>query len=635
MLSSQIPVKFALPFAAGASAPYTHQVPTASQISITPGAASMSDGFPPLCFQPVGSGGVPPFGEDFNGILNQISAWSQWQAAGGPVKWDSAFSSSVGGYPQGAIVASTATIGLQWLSLVDNNTSNPDSGGANWVSIGQGASRIVSDTSSQSVTLGYNSSVRIASGTVPYFFPLSSTLFNGFEFYVYIVSGTITFSPNVSDNIQGYSAGSAYTASINSWVRIKTNAAGLWIITPTSWSNGRISITTATTLGPQHNNATIDLTSGTFFGITFPAGNTLQPDFKCTIVNNESISTPIAKGVSGVGGAAWKLYPGQSFQIYNDNNTLQVLGFNVPASGGSTPSRFRMVSTQFYVDNTLGSNNPMVADGLGPGARAYNTLDQLFQDCEQNFDFLGSSIFATVAASTTPYNSSIIVPRMSSCHVLFLNGASPVVFNGNGYFSSGVLWQPYSSAVAVCAEIGDGSLLEISNIFLNGNVSVIGSVQGIQIHQDGIIDVNGGCGFGSFGPSGYPFATNGCGGTININASYQIAGDGSAVNGAAHFYCGSMAQVNLSSSIVVTLGTSSNAINFNGGAWFQCGPGFISLGTGITFANSGSISGTQKWNVGAGGTLFLSGNASRIPGGTAGNPTVGSAPTGSTGWATA
>lgn len=137
MLASSIPARFTIPFANAAGPSFIRAIPTLS--SATPGAASLTDGFPPLNFQPVASGGVPPFGQDFNGLMKQVTLWSQWQAAGNPVFYDAAFSTAIGGYPRGAVLAST-TAGLQWLNLVDNNATDPDGGGpANWLAFGPGA----------------------------------------------------------------------------------------------------------------------------------------------------------------------------------------------------------------------------------------------------------------------------------------------------------------------------------------------------------------------------------------------------------------------------------------------------------------------------------------------------------------
>lgn len=132
MNSSDIPSRILLPFAADAAGANIRSIPLAP--TGTPGQASLQLGFPPICFTALGAGGVPPAGQDFNGILNQITAWNQWQAAGGPIFFDSAFASAISGYPKGATVASATRVGLVWLNLLDGNTTDPDStSAANWV----------------------------------------------------------------------------------------------------------------------------------------------------------------------------------------------------------------------------------------------------------------------------------------------------------------------------------------------------------------------------------------------------------------------------------------------------------------------------------------------------------------------
>jgi microcystin-dependent protein len=63
-----------------------------------------------------------------------LSAWAQWQAAGGAVIFDASFAASIGGYPKGAVLAALGVSGYYWICTADNNTNNPETGGANWVS---------------------------------------------------------------------------------------------------------------------------------------------------------------------------------------------------------------------------------------------------------------------------------------------------------------------------------------------------------------------------------------------------------------------------------------------------------------------------------------------------------------------
>lgn len=136
MLASSIPQRIQLPWGTNAGGPYIRSIPIPSQIGVQAGAASFNDGLPPLTMTPTAGGGVWPFGQDFNGIFNQLSGWARWQAAGGTVKYDATFATAgyTNGYPAGASVANATALGSFWLNLVDNNTSNPDTGGANWVS---------------------------------------------------------------------------------------------------------------------------------------------------------------------------------------------------------------------------------------------------------------------------------------------------------------------------------------------------------------------------------------------------------------------------------------------------------------------------------------------------------------------
>lgn len=128
MQASNAPSKIQTPFA---NAGDKQVIPVASQIGVTDGRASYTDGFPPLTRTPIVAGGVPPFGTDMNGILNAVTAIQQWQSAGGRFVYDAAFAAAIGGYPKGATLQKADGSGT-WLCTADNNTANPDTGGANW-----------------------------------------------------------------------------------------------------------------------------------------------------------------------------------------------------------------------------------------------------------------------------------------------------------------------------------------------------------------------------------------------------------------------------------------------------------------------------------------------------------------------
>ncbi|HRT22327.1 MAG TPA: hypothetical protein P5318_19630, partial [Candidatus Hydrogenedentes bacterium] len=117
MQLSNSPGKLVLPFA---SAGNKNSIPVDSQIGITPGAASLADGFPPLTMTPVAAGGVPPSGLDMNGILYELSNVIRWANAGGGYTYDADFAtdSNVGGYPKGARVLRADGSGY-WFNTAD------------------------------------------------------------------------------------------------------------------------------------------------------------------------------------------------------------------------------------------------------------------------------------------------------------------------------------------------------------------------------------------------------------------------------------------------------------------------------------------------------------------------------------
>ena len=131
MQAAAIPAKFPVTWGSGQTGTYIRTIPTTT---VDPTAASLTLGWPVATFTPLASGGSPPDGRDANGITQMLTAWDQWHQAGGPVGFDSAFCTSIGGYPKGALLIASAGTHF-WLSTADNNTANPDTGGAGWTNL--------------------------------------------------------------------------------------------------------------------------------------------------------------------------------------------------------------------------------------------------------------------------------------------------------------------------------------------------------------------------------------------------------------------------------------------------------------------------------------------------------------------
>jgi hypothetical protein len=154
MISSTVPTLVPVPFASGAGTGFINPIPIASQIvgSSDPGLASMTDGFTPRTFTPEGSGGLPPRGQDFNGILNLHSTSIQWAQLGKGYAYNAGFQTAIGGYPKGAVLVRSDLTG-GWISTAENNMTNPEALGAGWLPYAGSTSPLSIALTNASVTL--------------------------------------------------------------------------------------------------------------------------------------------------------------------------------------------------------------------------------------------------------------------------------------------------------------------------------------------------------------------------------------------------------------------------------------------------------------------------------------------------
>lgn len=105
--------------------------PIPANANNTTGTAGFDKGFPDITMTPEEAGGIPPAGQDFNGIFFQITEAIRYVQAGGQPTFSATLSTAIGGYPKGAVVlGSDGTTIFQ--NQVDSNTNNPNVTPSGW-----------------------------------------------------------------------------------------------------------------------------------------------------------------------------------------------------------------------------------------------------------------------------------------------------------------------------------------------------------------------------------------------------------------------------------------------------------------------------------------------------------------------
>jgi hypothetical protein len=238
MQLTNTPAKLVLPFAnAGAK----NTIPTASQIGITAGAASLVDGFPPLTRTPIAAGGVPPSGLDMNGILFELSAILRWANAGGGYAFDGAFAAdnNVGGYPKGARIMRSDGLGY-WFNTVENNTTDPENTGAN---VAANAGWVPDYTNG--VTTVAMASANVTLTPVQYGKP------------VIVITGTLTANLNL-----------IFPTIVNEWTVINNTTGAFTITCKTAAGTGLVVNTAALIVGDGTNIQSAITDAAAIFGGT-------------------------------------------------------------------------------------------------------------------------------------------------------------------------------------------------------------------------------------------------------------------------------------------------------------------------------------------------------------------------------
>ncbi|GCD58815.1 hypothetical protein NBRC3280_1316 [Acetobacter pasteurianus NBRC 3280] len=146
MKYSELPPVITSLFAASAPSSAVTDIPDV-QAAGGDGRVSWELGYPPETMIARSAGGVPPYGQDANGIGKKLSQYIQALQAGNIPKWTQDFANAIGGYPSGALAADPSTVGVFWVSTADDNTTQPGANGASWQSLFTGYVKKTGDTS--------------------------------------------------------------------------------------------------------------------------------------------------------------------------------------------------------------------------------------------------------------------------------------------------------------------------------------------------------------------------------------------------------------------------------------------------------------------------------------------------------
>lgn len=141
-----IPPKMPVPWATSG---LKNTIPATS--SPVTGNAGYDQGFTAINMTPRTAGGIPPFGQDFNGIFYAVTEALRYLETGAGFPYDGAFATAVGGYPLGARVQRTDGYG-SWLNTSANNTTDPEAFGSGWAPEGSGTAGVVMSNANVTLT---------------------------------------------------------------------------------------------------------------------------------------------------------------------------------------------------------------------------------------------------------------------------------------------------------------------------------------------------------------------------------------------------------------------------------------------------------------------------------------------------
>jgi hypothetical protein len=247
----------------------------------------------------------------------------------------------------------------------------------------------VSDATNQSVTAAFHNTERQATGTITYTLAKSSTLFAGFGFTVYALTGNITFAINAADAFNGMATGVSLIIPPGSHAFVSTDGAGTWNVsgvqalglqTPLNVQlNGTVSSNALTIAVKDRNGNDPSKSSPVIIPFRDP-----------TIANGDPVFRALGSGLSitvpnGATLGTANAIPFRVWVVIFDNAGTLVLGVIVCVVGGASP-------TQIVA---LPESSPQSGTGISAGSTSAGVFYSASAVTTKSFRVLGYMDFSS------------------------------------------------------------------------------------------------------------------------------------------------------------------------------------------------------------------------------------------------
>lgn len=225
---------------------------------------------------------------------------------------------------------------------------------------------ITSDASNQTVTSAFHLKARAATGPITYTLPPSSSLWNGFGFWVFAYSGAVTFAPNVADNFKGQPSGVSLAIQANSVAFVTTDATGVWYadvsLAPTSQPppspQGRLTLTSGTPVLTSNVSGATTIYYTPYIGAQVPLWNGTNFIATTFAEISQALNDTTHSPAAAVANSVYDLF------VWNNNGTVTLS--RGPAWAGANSRGYSLNR----VSGTL-VNGPAITNGPQAGYGTY------------------------------------------------------------------------------------------------------------------------------------------------------------------------------------------------------------------------------------------------------------------------